>query len=96
MLFAWFNATEEAEFGAAMAGFIIERLPPDGDAKFSDKKRQELLPKLYAQVERFRQGRKLNLYKKAKLGNAFRWKMTDAGYDATFVDELTKEVLLRL
>lgn len=99
MLLDWFDAKEEAAFGLALAEFIVARLPPDAEAKkatLSDKKRQEVLPKFYAQIEHFRQDRKLNMYKKAKLGNAFRWKMVDAGYATEFIDELTKEVLLRL
>lgn len=97
MVLNWFDAKAAAEFGTSLAEFLVERLPPDAAmAKLSDKKRQEVFPKFYAQVEQFKQGGKLNMYKKAKLGNAFRWKMVDAGYDPGFVDELTKDVLLRL
>lgn len=97
MVLNWFEAKAAVEFGTALAEFLLERLPPDAaKAKLSDKKRQEVFPKFYARIEQFKQQGKLNMYKKAKLGNAFRWKMIDAGYDAGFVDELTKDVLMRL
>jgi hypothetical protein len=38
---------------------------------------------------------KLKIYKKAKLGNAFKWKRLDANYGLEFVDELTKVLLLK-
>jgi hypothetical protein len=47
-------------------------------------------------AKQFRLSNKLNIYKKAKLGNAFRWTLTDLGYDSTLIDELTKELMLAL
>jgi hypothetical protein len=47
-------------------------------------------------AKQFGQTHKLNIYKKAKLGNAFKWILLEKGYDAQFVDELTKEVILAL
>lgn len=99
MLFGWFDAKEESRFGAALADFVFQRLPPGPEARkarLAEKKAQELFAKLFSQVERFRHGRKLNIYKKARLGNAFKWKMTDLGYEVDFADELTKEILFRL
>lgn len=99
MLFSWFDAREESRFGAALADFVAERLPPAAglkEVKLTDKKTQEIFQKLFSQVERFKQGRRLNIYKKAKLGNALKWKLTDFGYETEFADNLTKEILLRL
>ncbi len=97
-LFDWFNAREATQFGHAMAAYLAERLPKAEAApgKKADKKRAEALVGLFAQAERFRLSHKPNLFKKAKLGNAFKWSLLDLGYEKDFVDEVTKELLLRL
>lgn len=59
-------------------------------------KRAKLLGKLALDVNKFGQTHSLNFYKKAKLGNAFKWAMLEKGYDAEYVDLLTKEVILAL
>ena len=59
-------------------------------------KRAKLLGKLTLVVKQFGLAHNLNVYKKAKLGNAFKWTLLDKGYDAGFVDKLTKEVILVL
>lgn len=94
----WFDAKEAQEFGTELARFFIENVPPASSAK-KDKslgRKKEVLGKLIHKVERFKTQSKLNFYKKAKFGNAFQWALKDAGYDSVFVDELTKELLLKL
>ena len=99
MVFAWFDSKEVVAFGNGLAEFLIQRIPlPDAKQgrERSEKKQKELLPKVFLQVDSFRASHRLNLYKKAKLGNAFKWKLLDAGYPSEFVDEFTKELMLRL
>ena len=91
MLFDWFDAREATRFGDSLADFVAERIPSK-----SPKKAPEALAKLFAQIERFKQSNKLNMYKKAKLANAFKWKLIDCGYTDEFIEEMTKEVLLHL
>ena len=50
---------------------------------------------MYQQMARFKLEHKLNIYKKAQLGNAFKWALKDAGYDPEFVDQLTKNMMLK-
>ena len=94
----WLNAKEEQDFGRALAQFYSQRVP--FESPFSTKqfaaKTQEVLKKVDVQVKQFRVGRSLNLYKKAKLGNAFKWVLRDAGYDTEYVDGLTEWLMLRL
>lgn len=93
----WFAAKEEEVFGKSLAQFYLERVPfesPFSTKKFA-KKTQEALSKLDLQVQQFKAGRQLNVYKKAKLGNAFKWALRDAGYSAEYVDELTEWLMLR-
>lgn len=96
-MFNWFNAGEEKKFGVALAKFFIERTPLgfDKSSKAFAKKQEELLNKMHQQVIQFKQQHKLNIYKKAQLGNAFKWTLRDAGYDTDYVDQLTSWLMLR-
>ncbi|WP_198420383.1 hypothetical protein [Sulfurimicrobium lacus] len=98
MVLSWFNASGAKEFGASLARFYIERIPP-GDAggknKPTAKKQQEVVNKMFQQMARFKLEHKLNIYKKAQMGNAFKWALKDAGYADEFVDHFTKELMLK-
>lgn len=91
MAFDWFNARAATEFGQSLAEFVVERIPNK-----NPKKAPDALAKIFARVEQFKQTNRLNLYKKAKLANAFRWKLVDYGYQDDFVEEITKEVVTHL
>ena len=96
MALSWFDAREARNFGISLANFYIERIPLDaaGGKDKSIAKRQEVLNKMYQKMALFRLGHKLNIYKRAQLGNAFKWTLKDAGYDPEIADHLTKELLL--
>jgi hypothetical protein len=96
MVLSWFDASEAKEFGASLAHFYIERIPADdsGGKNKSISKKQEVINKMFQQMERFKLEHKLNIYKKAQLGNAFKWALKDAGYNLEFVDQLTKNLML--
>lgn len=97
MVLSWFDASEAKEFGTSLAHFYIERIPLDtaGGKNKSITKKQEVMDKIFQQMVRFKLEHKLNIYKKAQLGNAFKWALKDAGYDPVFVDQLTKELMLK-
>lgn len=94
----WLDAKEEQAFGTELAKFYIERVP--FESPFSTKqfaaKTQEVLKKVDLKVHNFKTGRSMNVYKKAKLGNAFKWALRDAGYDTEYVDGLTEWLMHRL
>ncbi|KQU69654.1 MULTISPECIES: hypothetical protein [unclassified Rhizobacter] len=94
----WLDAKEEQAFGTELAKFYIARVP--FESPFSTKqfaaKTQEVLKKVDLQVHNFKTGRSMNVYKKAKLGNAFKWVLRDAGYDTEYVDGLTEWLMHRL
>jgi hypothetical protein len=98
MVFSWFDARAEKEFGASMARFFMERSPlgsSDKTAKFVAKKQEELLSKMSHQIVTFSQAHRPNIYKKAQLGNSFKWTLKDAGYESSYVDQLTSWLMLR-
>jgi len=94
----WFDAREAQQFGETLADFLIGRISPaevDGSEQFT-LKRQEAVHKMLLQVEVFKVEHKLNFFKKAKFGNAFKWKLLDSGYTNEFADHLTRSLLLRM
>lgn len=96
MALGWFDASEAKEFGSTLANFYVERIPPGESAgkKISIAKKQEVIDKMLQMMERFKLEHKLNIYKKAQMGNAFKWALKDAGYDTEFVDKFTKQLML--
>ena len=96
-MFSWFDARDAQQFGLSLAEFFIQRVPLEGSGKKnkSKGKKQEVLEKMHLQLLQFKMKNKLNVYKKAKLGNSFKWRLLEADYDPTLVDELTKELLLK-
>ncbi len=97
-MFSWFDARESKEFGIALADFFIERLPLEATGKKNKslEKKKEVLDKGILKVRAFKQEHKLNVYKKAQLGNVFKWRMREANYDPEFVDELTNILMTQL
>lgn len=96
-MFAWFNAKEAIEFGESLAQFFAERIPPE--SRLNDKglssKIEKALSEVKLRVIAFRKTHSLNVYKRAQLGNAFKWKLHESGFDSELVDELTKVVVLQ-
>ena len=55
-----------------------------------------ILEGLENRAARFRDEKRLGLYKKAKLGNVFRWRLKDLGYSDAFVDKATNAIVTRV
>ncbi len=98
MIFSWFDATAAREFGASLARSFIASMPAAGAV--SDKKFEAKAKSAVAQFERgiaaFRRDHRLNFYQKAKLGNAFKWALKDAGYDDAYIEKITDLLMLKL
>lgn len=56
--------------------------------------RAKVIQKVFAQLDFFKQKTQLNFYKKSKLINEFRWRLTELGHDKEFVQIMTKELVL--
>ena len=96
-MISWLDARDAQKFGTSLAEFFMERIPlemPHKKIKSLEKK-QEVLDTMFSQIPPFKMKHKLNIYKKAQLGNAFKWKLLDADYDPALVDELTKLLMLK-
>ena len=91
-MFGWFDAKRAEEFGTSLAKNLIDKLPLDQkltDAKFATKA-EHLLTKMSGEIAAFKKTEKLNFYKTAKLGNAFKWTLKDAGYDEALSAKLVE------
>ncbi|WP_136419774.1 hypothetical protein [Herbaspirillum sp. ST 5-3] len=97
-MFSWFDAKDAEKFGTSLADFFIERIPSESLQKKSVSlaKQKDVLNKLVYKVQLYGTEHKLNIYKKAKLGNAFKWKMREAHYDPAFIDEVTKMLMVKM
>lgn len=97
-MLSWFDAKQAKGFGETLARFMIERLPKErtGSEKAFLQKTEKVLVQATLQVTKFRQANKLNAYKKAQLGNAFKWTLRDAGYANDQSDELTNWLMIQL
>ncbi|MBW4052682.1 MAG: tetratricopeptide repeat protein [Proteobacteria bacterium] len=99
MLLDWFNTREAAQVGMTLADCY---LPDAGGSVAADRKTQPAksggsdLQKFLQRVTREAGPLRLNLFKRAKLLNSFKWRLLDRGVDRNTADELTEMVLLQL
>lgn len=98
MFFKWFDAADAKKFGSSLALFFVERMP--SAKRFGDKafemKTNKILKQMAEQIARFKQTQKLNTYKKAQLGNAFKWALLDASIEPEYADKLTQWLMLQI
>ena len=97
-MLSWFDAREASRFGTTLAEMLIERTPAEGAVgrRLLTKKHEAMLHQLEQQVTRFKAQHKLNAYKKAQLGNKFKWTLKDKGYDAAYIDQVTNWLMFKL
>jgi hypothetical protein len=91
MVLGWFEASDAKAFGSSLARFYAERVPLEAqmnEKKFAAKT-QDVLQKMSRQVQEFKASKKIGIYKKAQIGNAFKWALKDAGYDEKYIEQLT-------
>ncbi|KFN43365.1 hypothetical protein [Arenimonas oryziterrae] len=98
MAMSWFDAREAEAFGVTLAKFFSDRVPPDAtdDSKKSSARHQQAVQGMLQLRDHFKTHHKLNIYKKAKLANAFKWTLREAGYDDALIDRLTMDVTVQL
>ena len=98
MTIAWFDSKDAEKFGQFLAHTIIEKIPLAND-KTKHKtlaKQLEVIDKIYLKITEFKTTHKLNIYKKAKLGSAFKFELVNAGYNIEFVNKMTKGLMHKI
>jgi hypothetical protein len=95
----FFDTQELEEFALSLATDLARRFPPASEARTDPGATHQIkviLEGLAARAVRYHEQHKLGVYKKAKLGNVFQWKLKELGYSAEFVERATKELVTRL
>jgi hypothetical protein len=98
-LFGKPTGEEIEEFAATLAVDLGRRFPPESEARTDPGAKYQLkviLDGLGARAVRYHSEQKLGIYKKAKLGNTFKWKLKELGYSNQFAENATKEIVTRL
>jgi tetratricopeptide (TPR) repeat protein len=102
MLFNWFNARRATEVGCALADdFVLQSASAGPRRKGAkpgtpDNELQRFLQKFLQRVDRDARPLQLNVFKRAKLANSFKWRLLEKGIEKEIADELTQALVLRL
>ena len=94
----WDNSEIE-EFATNLANDLARRFPPTSEARKDVGAQHQvrvILEGLSARAIRFKNERRLGIYRKAKLGNVFKWRLIELGYSKPFAERATREVITRL
>ncbi len=93
----WFDAEEATNFGQSLGEFFLRRAPLNGRThiKISQANQRAVINEMFRKIERFKSENNMNIYKKARFLNVFKWTLIEGGYSKEFVDTLTKELLFK-
>ena len=97
-MFSWFSSKESVRFGQDLATFVLSELSASaakGEAKFSAKAEKALV-RADQRVQEFKVRERPNVFKKAKLANAFLWTLKDKGCEEQLANQLTDWLSVRL
>lgn len=95
-----FNRKVDA-FSLSLANSFINDFPLEQNVKpHSSKKYQKRLNKALRNIDTkindFKSSNKISIYKKARIGNKFMWSLKEHDYDNQLVEEITKQLLIKL
>lgn len=100
MLLSWLNAKEATRVGATLADEFLRR-NPSGDTgsrvrEASAAAQGKMLQAFLQHVDRYVASLQLNIFRRAKLANSFKWRLLENGIDRDIANELTQALVLRL
>lgn len=97
-LFGGLSGKQIDEFAKGLALELSKRYPPALDAgserRISQKRLTTLLEDTFSKAIEFKKQNKLGVYKKARLGNTFRWELQEMGYSKQFVEVATEGLIV--
>src|SRR5579872_2003443 len=101
MLLKWLDAREATAAGAALADdFYLQsgsKLPRTRARQAGQEPElQKFLQKFLQRVDQAARPLQLNVFKRAKLANSFKWRLLEKGVERELVDELTQALVIRL
>lgn len=90
----------DIDFAHALADKITRQFPPSSENKLEKKGGQRrleaILQTVMDEIGEFQEKNALGWIRKARLGNAFRWRLADSGYSDGFVKALTEGLIHHL
>ena len=93
----FFSTRKVAELAKFLAQDVAKRYPPaiaNNPAQIVSQPRLSgILEQVFARAATFTRENKLGWYKRARLGNDFRWELTELGYDEKFVATATEGLI---
>jgi tetratricopeptide (TPR) repeat protein len=94
----WLNSREATEAGVALADdFVLQTVTAGARRKGPAGKQLETFMQRFLQgVDRAARPLQLNVFKRAKLANSFKWRLLEKGVEHEVVNELTQALVLRL
>lgn len=97
-LFGSVSGRQVDEFAKSLAQELAKRYPPaldkGGERKISQKRVASILEDTLNKATDFKTQHKLGVYKKARLGNTFRWELKGLGYSDKFVEVATEGLIV--
>ncbi|MBI4292658.1 MAG: hypothetical protein HY661_14375 [Betaproteobacteria bacterium] len=100
MIFKLFAASKIDEFAKSLAQDIAKRYPPaianNPEQMVSQKRLTTILEEAFNRAHQFNREERLGMYKKAKLGNTFKWELKEMGYEEKFVEMATEGLIVYL
>jgi hypothetical protein len=95
MITDWFDTKEVDALADRLAADLVKRVPPssiEASGKKAAANQVKTREAILRQVRDFTSKHSLNVYKKARLANRFKWALREAGYPAKLVDEMAFEL----
>lgn len=100
-IFGSASSKQVDEFAKALARELAQHCPPEpaqngGKPMVTPKKLVATLEEIYRKALGFKEQHRLGIYKKARLGNTFRWELTGLGYDKAFAEDVTQRLVVHI
>jgi hypothetical protein len=99
-LFGAISSKHVDAFAKELAEELSKRYPPaldqSGGQTLSEKRLTRILEDMCNKAAEFKNEHKLGVYKKARLGNTFRWELEEKGYSKKFIETATEGLVVYL
>jgi hypothetical protein len=99
-LFSSVSSKDVDSFAKSLAHEIAKQYPPTldnaPDRTLSEKRLARILEGVCNRAVEFKNEHKLGVYKKARLGNTFRWELEALGYSKKLVETATEGLVVYL
>jgi len=100
MILKLFGPSKIDAFAKSLAQDIAKRYPPaianNPDQMVSQKRLTTILEDTFNRAQQFNRENKLGMFRKAKLGNTFKWELKEMGYDEKFIELATEGLIVYL